>query len=76
MLEGVVLVIRDLPRSEVISLINPHIVKSVKGRKKTMTLHHNVEFVTNQDGELIPDVLIYVFEGVLPLLKVWKIFCD
>jgi len=76
MLEGVVLVIRDLPRSEVVSLINPHIVKSVKGHKKTMTAHHSVEFVTNQDGELIPDVLIYVFEGVLPLIKVWTMCCD
>jgi len=76
MLHGVVRVIKDLPKSEVVCLIISRRVESVTGYKKTVTSHRNVGFVTNQDGELIPDVFIYVFEGVLPLIKVWTMCCS
>ena len=76
MLNGVVQVIMDLPRSEVVPLIlsnNPHIcrrVKSLTGHKNAKTSQYNVPFVTNQDGELNSNVLIYVLEGIVPLIKV------
>ncbi|XP_065910466.1 inositol 1,4,5-trisphosphate-gated calcium channel ITPR1-like [Dysidea avara] len=75
MLNGVVQVIMDLPRSEVVPLIlsnNPHIcrrVKSLTGHKNAKTSQYNVPFVTNQDGELNSNVLIYVLEGIVPLIK-------
>ena len=36
-----------------------------------ITAHSNIPYVTNANGELIPGVLVYVMEGVLPLIKVW-----
>ena len=80
MLDGVVKVIKDLKRSEVTSLIlsnNGHISRREKStiEHNCMTSHCNIPFVTNQDGELMPDVLIYVFEGVLPLIQVWTMYC-
>ncbi|XP_065894275.1 inositol 1,4,5-trisphosphate-gated calcium channel ITPR1-like isoform X2 [Dysidea avara] len=76
MLDGVVKVIKDLKRSEVTSLIlsnNGHISRREKSTTEhnCMTSHCNIPFVTNQDGELMPDVLIYVFEGVLPLIQAY-----
>ena len=37
---------------------------------KVVTSHANIPYVTNANGELIPGVLQYIMEGVLPLIKV------
>ena len=75
-LNGVVQVMRDLPRSEVVYLASSNnlgISRGVKNaieQQKIMTSHRSIPFVTNQDGELDPGVLVYVLEGILPLIKV------
>ena len=35
----------------------------------------NIPHVTNQNGEVLPGLLIYIMEGVLPLLKVFLGAC-
>lgn len=35
----------------------------------------NIPHVTNQNGEMLPGLLIYIMEGVLPLLKVFIEAC-
>ena len=37
---------------------------------RVVTSHANIPYVTNANGELIPGVLQYIMEGVLPLIKV------
>ena len=68
-LNGVVRVMRTLSRSEVVSLTLRKNACFV-GQKKIVSSHCSIPFVTNQDGEIDPGVLLYVLEGVLPLLKV------
>ena len=40
-------------------------------RNITMSTAKNVPFVTDKDGKLFPGLLLYLMEGVLPMLKVY-----
>ena len=40
-------------------------------RNITMSTAKNVPFVTNENGELFPGLLLYLMEGILPMLKVY-----
>ena len=83
-LNGVIRVLSNLPKAQVASMklaSNPQLrrrtMKAVhidgghsKEIGKVVTSHSNIPYVTNSSGEMIPGVLQYVMEGVLPLIKV------
>ena len=79
LLNGVVKALINLPKSEIASAKenltsrSSRIYRDKKGirkRAKTMSTQKNIPFVTGKDGELVPGLLIYLMEGVLPMLKV------
>ena len=79
LLEGVIKALVDLPSSQIASAkqnltsratIIRRDEQGFRKRAKTMSNQRNIPFVTNQDGELVPGLLIYLMEGVLPMLKV------
>ena len=82
LLNGIVRVTSNLPKAQVAimklnssSQLRRTICKKVdidntESEKMTVTSHSNIPYVTNANGELIPGVLIYIMEGVLPLIKV------
>ena len=37
---------------------------------KAITTTHYIQYVTNEEREILPGILLYVTEGVLPMLKV------
>ena len=46
------------------------ISKNKQKRTKTISAAKDVPFVTDKNGELLPGLLLYVLEGILPMLKV------
>ena len=82
LLEGVVKALINLPSSEVTAAkhnLTSHSVRmsrnrqGIRKRAKTMSTAKNIPYVTDKDGELIPGLLLYLMEGILPMLKVHKI---
>ena len=80
-LEGVVKALNNLPPSEVpqakYSLTSKSVRMSrnkqgIRRRTKTMCTTRNILYVTDKDGELFPGLLLYLMEGVMPMLKVCK----
>ena len=83
LLNGVVRVISNLPEGQAVFVklnnnaqLRKRAIEKVdddnnKGYEKIVTSHLNIPYVTNANGELIPGVLVYIMEGVLPLIKVW-----
>ena len=41
-----------------------------EGSIDIVTSLSNIPYATNANGELIPGVLVYIMEGVMPLIKV------
>ena len=79
LLDGVIQALINLPKSEIASAKenltsrSSRIYRDKRGtrkRAKTMSAQKNIPYVTGKDGELIPGLLIYLMEGILPLLKV------
>ena len=84
LLNGIVRVFSNLPRAQVSSVqLNSNSQlrrRTIKQRgidtdhsqeyEKIVTTHCNLPYVTNANGELLPGVLVYIMEGVLPLIKV------
>ncbi|XP_065902249.1 inositol 1,4,5-trisphosphate receptor type 2-like [Dysidea avara] len=80
LLDGIVRALKGLPESEVVAARSSLTAQSVKlkrrrdGQRKrasTMSAVTNVPFVTNKEGELVPGLLIYLMEGIVPMLKVF-----
>ena len=78
-LEGVVKALNNLPPSEMPSakysltsksVRMPRNKQGIRRRTKTICAARNILYVTNKDGELIPGLLFYLMEGVMPMLKV------
>lgn len=78
-LEGVVKALNNLPSSQIPSAKSNLMSRSVRTcrnkqgirkRTKTMCTARNILYVTDKDGELIPGLLLYLMEGILPMLKV------
>ena len=78
-LKGVVKALNNLPPSEIQSAKFSLTAKSVRmfrnkrgiiKRSKTMSTARNILYVTDKDGELIPGLLLYLMDGVMPMLKV------
>lgn len=81
MLEGVVKALNNLPSSEVQSVKSNLTSNSIRRRQneqgirreaKTISTPRNILHVTDEDGKLIPGLLMYLMEGVMPMLKVHK----
>ena len=79
LLDGVVNALVNLPSNQIASARENLTSRSTvirrdpqgfRQRAKTMSNQKDIPFVTNKDGELIPGLLIYIMEGVLPMLKV------
>ena len=79
LLEGVVKALNNLPTSQIpsakfnLTSKSVRVCRSKQGirkRTKTMSNASNILYVTDKDGELIPGLLIYLMEGILPMLKV------
>ena len=79
LLDGVVKALISLPKCEIASAKrnltsrSSRIYRDKKGitkKAKTMSDQKNIPFVTSEDGELVPGLLIYLMEGVLPMLEV------
>jgi len=83
-LDGIVRAIKGLPDSEAAAARSSLTSRSVKLKRRkdgqsgtrkrvgTMSAVTNVPYVTNKEGELVPGLLIYLMEGVVPMLKVWS----
>lgn len=76
-LEGVVKALRNLPSPEVASAKSSLTSRSVRMRhnkqlirRRTRTMCTELLYVTDKDGGLIPGLLVYLMEGVIPMLKV------
>lgn len=81
LLDGIIRILSNLPKAQVAFM---KLTSNSQLRRRTrkigggaqhdkgnvVTTHFNVPYVTNTNGELIPGVLEYVMEGVLPLIKV------
>ena len=79
LLNGVVKALINLPNSEIASAKKNLTSRSsrmyrdkkgIRKRTKTMSAQQNIPFVTGKDGELVPGLLIYLMEGILPMLTV------
>lgn len=78
-LEGVVKALNALDTNEATSAKSNLTSRSVRTRRnkqgmlvrrRTKTMCGGILYVTNKDGELIPGLLIYLMEGIMPMLKV------
>ena len=74
LLEGVTRILQDLPPDKLFEAKQQLTAQSLKPKHrhiaKPITTTQNIPFVTSEMGEIIPGVLLYVTEGVLPMLKV------
>ena len=74
-LEGVVKALNNLPPNEIplakssLTSRSLRISQSIR-RTKTISTTRNIPYVTDKDGKLIPGLLLYLMDGVIPVLKV------
>ena len=80
-LEGVVKALSSLDKSEVTTAKGNLSSRSVRTRRnkqgmlvrrRTKTMCGAILYVTDKDGRLIPGLLIYLMEGIMPMLKVYE----
>jgi len=83
LLDGIVRAIKGLPEDQAAAARSSLTARSVKLKRRrdgqsgtrkrvgTMSAVTNVPYVTNKEGQLVPGLLIYVMEGIIPMLKVW-----
>ena len=74
LLEGITRTLQDLPSDQVFEAkhrLTTQTLRIKHGRKaKAITAAQNIPFVTDEKGEITPGILLYIMEGVLPMLKV------
>ena len=74
LLEGVIRVLNGLPLDQVLEAKNQLTTQSLRIKHenitKVVTVAQNIPFVTDEKGEIIPGILLFIMEGVLPMLKV------
>ena len=77
-LEGVVKALNNLPPNEIPLAKSSLTSRSLRisqnkqsiRRTKTISTTRNIPYVTDKDGNLIPGLLLYLMDGVIPVLKV------
>ena len=74
LLEAVTRILQHLSHDKMLEAKQHLTTKSLKQKPghtdKAFTTTLNIPFVTNEKGEILPGILLYVTEGVLPMLKV------
>ena len=74
LLKGVTRTLQDLPPDQAFEAKHRLTTQSLRlkhGRiAKAITAAQNIPFVTDEKGEITPGILLYLMEGVLPMLKV------
>ena len=75
LLEGVIRTLQQLPADQVFEAKHQLTTQSLRLKKhgrviKAMTAAQKIPFVTDEKGEIRPGILLYIMEGVLPMLKV------
>ena len=74
LLEGVIRALKGLSRDQVLEAKNQLTTQTLRIKHgsitKAVTGAQNIPFVTDEKGEIIPGILLYIMEGVLPMLKV------
>ena len=72
LVEGVTRLLQYLSPDKVLEAKRQLTTKSLKhgDTVKAITTTQTIPFVTNEKGEIAPGILLYVTEGVLPMLKV------
>lgn len=74
LLEGVTRTLQDLPSDQVFEVKHRLTTQSLRLKHgcivKTITAAQNIPFVTDENGEIAPGILLYIMEGILPMLKV------
>ena len=76
LLDGVYEALVELPNEQKASARrnltsqSKRISKNEQNRSKTISAAKDIQFVTDKNGELLPGLLLYVVEGILPMLKV------
>ena len=72
LVEGVTRLLQYLSPDKVLEAKQQLTTKSLKHGNidKAITTTQTIPFVTNEKGEIAPGILLYVTEGVLPMLKV------
>ena len=63
--------LNDLPPNQAKQLLTCQSLELKHGHTaKVITTTHYIQYVTNEEREVLPGILLYVTEGVLPMLKV------
>jgi len=79
LLEGITKALQNLPPDQLFEAKHNLTTQSIRykhGRKtKTVTAAYNIPFVTDEKGEIAPGVLLYIMEGILPMLRVNMVMC-
>ena len=79
LLEGLTRILQDLSLDKVFEAKQQLTTPSLKLKHghiaKPITTIQNIPFVTNEKGEIAPGILLYVTDGILPMLKVKIINC-
>ena len=74
LLEGVIRALKGLSRDQVLEAKNQLTTQTLRIKHgsitKAVTAAQNIPIVTDEKGEIIPGILLYIMEGVLPMLKV------
>ena len=75
LLEGVIRALQDLPPDQMFEAKHQLTTQSLRLKKhgqaiKAITAAQNIPFVTDEKGEIAPGILLYIMEGILPMLKV------
>ena len=70
LLEGLTMALKGLPSGKMVEAKHLLTTQSLENTKKPITISQKISFVTNEKKEIAPGLLLYVTEGVLPMLKV------
>ena len=76
LLEGVVKALKGLPLDQVLEAKYQLTTQTLRIKHgsvtKAVTVAKNIPFVSDEKGEIVPGLLLYIMEGILPMLKVNK----
>ena len=74
LLEGITRILQDLPPDQAFEAKHQLTAQSLRLKHgdvaKAITATQNIPFVTDENGEIAPGILLYIMEGVLPMVKV------
>ena len=72
LLEGLTKTLKGLPSDQMVKAKHLLTTQSVEHTIKPIATTQEISSVTNEKKEIAPGILLYVIEGILPMLKVYK----